>query len=343
MATIKDVALRAGVSTATVSRVMNQTAWVEPVTRERVEKAMRELSYRRNAAAIALAKRSGNMLGLLTGNLADPFFAHLARGVESVARKWQYRLMVCSGGHDEAMEKAGLDFLVNQGCEAIVVHASRLSEKELLRYSAHFPAMVIVNRYIAGMANRCIWLENRGAAREATHHLLAQGHRCIACVTSDLPIIDRQERLEGYLQAMAEFGITPDKRWVISVPFNEEGGERAAHLLLNSAIPFTAAVTFNDVMAAGIMRVLHQQGISLPQQLSIVGFDDVVLARYLHPALTTMHYPVEQMARCAAQLAIQIQEGEPIPPSANSFAAELIIRDSVAPAPTTLLPFTVKC
>lgn len=101
----------AGVSTATVSRVINQTAWVEPVTRERVEKAMRDLNYRRNAAAIALAKRSGDMLGLLTGNLADPFFARLARGVEDVSRKQQYRLMVCSGGHDEEMEKAGLDFL----------------------------------------------------------------------------------------------------------------------------------------------------------------------------------------------------------------------------------------
>ncbi len=104
----------AGVSTATVSRVINQTAWVEPVTRERVEKAMRDLNYRRNAAAIALAKRSGDMLGLLTGNLADPFFARLARGVEDVSRKQQYRLMVCSGGHDEEMEKAGLDFLVNR-------------------------------------------------------------------------------------------------------------------------------------------------------------------------------------------------------------------------------------
>lgn len=212
----------AGVSTATVSRVINQTAWVEPVTRERVEKAMRDLNYRRNAAAIALAKRSGDMLGLLTGNLADPFFAHLARGVEDVSRKQQYRLMVCSGGHDEEMEKAGLDFLVNQGCEAIVVHASRLPDKELLRYAAHFPALVVVNRYIAGMANRCIWLENRSAAREATRYLLANGHRRIACVTSDLPIIDRQERLDGYREALEEYGISPDPRWVISVPFNKE-------------------------------------------------------------------------------------------------------------------------
>lgn len=175
MATIKDVAQLAGVSTATVSRVINQTAQVEPVTRERVEKAMRELNYHRNAAALALAKRSGDMLGLLTGNLADPFFARLARGVEEVSRQEQFRLMVCSGGHDEGMEKAGLDFLINQGCEAIVVHASRLAEKELLRYAAHFPAMVVVNRYIAGMANRCVWLENCEASKRQRCIYLSRG------------------------------------------------------------------------------------------------------------------------------------------------------------------------
>ncbi|HDT4625191.1 TPA: LacI family DNA-binding transcriptional regulator [Klebsiella oxytoca] len=329
MATIKDVASLAGVSTATVSRVINQTAWVEPVTRERVEKAMRELNYHRNAAALALAKRSGAMLGLLTGNLADPFFARLARGVEEVSRQEQFRLMVCSGGHDEGMEKSSLDFLINQGCEAIVAHASRLPEKELLRYAAHLPAMVVVNRYIAGMVNRCVWLENSHAARTATLHLLEQGHRYIACVTSDLPIIDRHERLDGYRQALAEYGISPERSWVISVPFNEEGGERAAHQLLNSTIPFTAAVTFNDVMAAGIMRILHQKGIALPQQLSIVGFDDVVMARYLFPALTTMHYPVERMARRASQLAIHLFKGMTQQPGMNNFTAELVIRDSV--------------
>ncbi|EGU5441293.1 substrate-binding domain-containing protein [Salmonella enterica] len=135
----------------------------------------------------------------------------------------------------------------------------------------------------------------------------------------------------GYRQALEEYGISPDPRWVISVPFNEEGGERAAHQLINSGLPLTAAVTFNDVMAAGIMRILHQRGVQLPQQLSIVGFDDVVLARYLYPALTTMHYPVEQMARCAAQLAIQLYRGITPPPSSNHFNAELVIRDSVAP------------
>lgn len=110
MATMKDVARRAGVSTATVSRVINNTAYVEPVTRERVEKAMREFNYHRNAAALALAKRSGNMLGLLTGNLDDPFFSRLARGVEDITRQAGVRLMLCSGGHQAELEKAASIF-----------------------------------------------------------------------------------------------------------------------------------------------------------------------------------------------------------------------------------------
>lgn len=264
MATMKDVARRAGVSTATVSRVINNTAYVEPVTRERVEKAMREFNYHRNAAALALAKRSGNMLGLLTGNLDDPFFSRLARGVEDITRQAGVRLMLCSGGHQAELEKSGLDFLINQGCEAIVAHVTRMGEEELLRYAAHTPALVLVNRYLPAIANRCIWLDNAKAAQAATELLIRQGHRRIACVTADLPIDDRAQRLAGYRKAMAAAGIEVPGAWIISVPFNEKGGELAAERVLASDPRFTAAVTFNDVMAAGMMRTCHQRHIQLP-------------------------------------------------------------------------------
>ncbi|WP_400258040.1 LacI family DNA-binding transcriptional regulator [Serratia nevei] len=330
MATMKDVARRAGVSTATVSRVINNTAYVEPVTRERVEKAMREFNYHRNAAALALAKRSGNMLGLLTGNLDDPFFSRLARGVEDITRQAGVRLMLCSGGHQAELEKSGLDFLINQGCEAIVAHVTRMGEEELLRYAAHTPALVLINRYLPAIANRCIWLDNANAAQTATELLIRQGHRRIACVTADLPIDDRAQRLAGYRKAMAAAGIEVPGSWIISVPFNERGGELAAERVLASDPRFTAAVTFNDVMAAGMMRTCHQRHIQLPEALSIVGFDDIALAKYLHPALTTVHYPIEKMARRAARLALQIYSGSDVAPRNNRFSAELILRDSVA-------------
>ncbi|MEQ1961940.1 LacI family DNA-binding transcriptional regulator [Xenorhabdus khoisanae] len=329
MATMKDVAHHAKVSVATVSRVINNTAYVEPGTRERVEKAMREFNYHRNSAALALAKRSGNMLGLLTGNLADPFFSLLARGVENVARKKEAKLMVCSGGHQAELEKSALDFLINQGCEAIVAHVSRMSEADILRYAAHTPGLVIINRYFPAIANRCVWLDNVSASQTATNYLLQNGHRKIAYVTTDLPIDDRRLRLKGYHAAMADAGITVPSDWVISVPFNEKGGEQAAEKLLDSGINFTAALTFNDVMAAGMMRFLHRRKISLPEQLSIVGFDNIVTARYLYPPLTTIHNPIEQMAQRAANLALQLNAKKELLPQKNMFSAELIIRDSV--------------
>ncbi len=330
MATMKDVARRAGVSTATVSRVINNTAYVEPVTRERVEKAMREFNYHRNAAALALAKRSGNMLGLLTGNLDDPFFSRLARGVEDITRKGGVKLMVCSGGHQAELEKNGLDFLINQGCEAIVAHVTRMSDADVLRYAAHTPAMVVINRYLPSIANRCIWLDNVSASQAATQMLIQHGHRNIACITTDLPIDDRKQRLEGYRTAMAHAGISVPGTWIISVPFNEQGGEMAAERILTSGHHFTAALTFNDVMAAGMMRTFRQHQMNLPEELSIVGFDDVALAKYLHPSLTTVHYPVEKMARRAANLALQLHSGVALAPQNNMFSAVLILRDSVA-------------
>ncbi|MDC9587813.1 LacI family DNA-binding transcriptional regulator [Xenorhabdus sp. XENO-10] len=329
MATMKDVAHQAGVSVATVSRVINNTAYVEPGTRERVEKAMRKFNYHRNPAALALAKRCGNMLGLLTGNLADPFFSLLARGVEKIARKKEAKLMVCSGGHQAELEKSALDFLINQGCEAIVAHVSRMGDADILRYAAHTPGLVIINRYFPVIANRCIWLDNVSASQTATNYLLQNGHRKIAYVTADLPIDDRSLRLEGYHAAMSNAGITVPSDWVISVPFNEKGGEQAAEKLLDSGINFTAAITFNDVMAAGMMRFLHQRKINLPEQLSIVGFDDIVTARYLYPPLTTVHNPIEQMAQRAANLALQLSAKKELAPQMNMFSAELVIRDSV--------------
>lgn len=321
MVTMKDVARRAGVSVATVSRVINNTTYVEPVTRERVEKAMREFNYHRNAAALALAKRSGPMLGLLTGNLDDPFFSRLARGVDDVSRKEGIKLMVCSGRHQAELEKSGLDFLINQGCEAIVAHVTRMSEEDILRYAAHMPALVMVNRYLPAIANRCTWLDNISAAQTATEQFISNGHHKIACITADISIDDKKHRLAG---------IVVPSSWVISVPFNEKGGELAAVKILSSNHHFTAVVTFNDVVAAGMMHIFHQKNIRLPEDISVIGFDNIALAKYLHPSLTTMHYPVEKMARRAASLALQLHLGAPILPQNNRFSANIVLRDSVA-------------
>ncbi|CAG20544.1 LacI family DNA-binding transcriptional regulator [Photobacterium profundum] len=330
MATIKDVAKLAGVSTATVSRVINNTTYVEPVTQERVQKAMKELNYHRNARAAALASRSNNTLGLLTGNLADPFFALIAKSVEAVARSQNCQLVVVSGGHNAQREKEGLDFLISQGCEAMVVHSKMLDDATLLRYSAQLPAMVLINRTIPQLAHRAVWVDNRAGATKSVDHLIASGHRKIACVTSDLPIEDRTERLEGYRQAMVSANLTIQPNWIINQPFSEEGGEAAGKLLIKQCPEVTAVVTFNDVMAAGLMASLYEQGYKIPSDYSIIGFDDVLLARYLYPRLSTMHNPIDLMSTHAATLALQLREQSEVLPSTNRFDANLVCRQSVS-------------
>ncbi|MCW8329818.1 substrate-binding domain-containing protein [Photobacterium sp. SDRW27] len=330
MATIKDVAKLAGVSTATVSRVINQTTYVEPVTQERVQKAMKALNYKRDARAAALASRSNNTLGLLTGNLADPFFALIAKHVEEVARQHGCQLVVVSGGHNAQREKEGLDFLISQGCEAMVVHSKMLDDATLLRYSAQLPAMVLINRTIPQIANRSVWVDNQSGAATSVQYLIAQGHRKIACITSDLPIEDRADRLTGYREAMASANLPIEPNWIINQPFVEEGGEVAGQLLTQQCPEVTAVVTFNDVMAAGLMASLYEQGLKVPGDYSVIGFDDVLLARYLYPRLSTMHNPIDQMSVHAAKLALQLREGKIAPPAQHKFDAMLVCRQTVS-------------
>lgn len=225
---MKDVADLAGVSTATVSRVINRTSYVEPVTQERVERAIKALNYRRDARATALANRSNNTLGLLTGNLADPFFALIAKSVEEVARANGCQLVVVSGGHNAQREKEGIDFLISQGCEAMVVHSKMLDDTTLMQYAAQLPAMVLLNRTIAQISNRSVWVDNRAGARKSVEYLIEQGHRKIACITSDLPIEDRTDRLAGYRDAMNAANLAIPTGWVINQNFSESGGEEAA-------------------------------------------------------------------------------------------------------------------
>ncbi|PSW60372.1 transcriptional regulator [Photobacterium kishitanii] len=331
MTTIKDVAILAGVSTATVSRVINRSAYVEPMTIERVEKAIKQLNYLRDARAAALACKKNNTLGLLTGNLADPFFALIAKHVEAVARHQGCQLVVVSGGHNAQREKEGLDFLISQGCEAMVVHAKMLDDTTLLRYSAQLPAMVLLNRTIAQISNRSVWIDNCKGSSDSVAHLIANGHRKIACITSNLPFDDRNQRLEGYRNAMRNAGLDINSTWIISQDFSEEGGELAGKALLNQCPEVTAVVTFNDVMAAGLMASLQEQGIQIPKDISIIGFDDILLARYIYPRLTTMHNPIDEMSNFAAKLALKLKNKINILPRNHCFYATLVERESVIP------------
>lgn len=329
MPTIKDVAKQAKVSVATVSRVLNQSPKTSPAAVEAVTNAMQALGYRPNATARALVKRSSDTVGVLVADVSDPFFGAMVKAIDKVAREQGKQILIGHGYHNAADEKRALELLINSRCEAIIVHAKRLTDEELIAYVQEVPNMVIINRYIDRIASRCITLDNVQGAYLATKHLLDLGHQRIACIASSRGIEDTKNRILGYQQALLEHGITPCEALIVHAEPDSDGGEAAMHALLATQQPFTAVFTYNDNMAAGALAALDSQQQQVPEQISLVGFDDGIIARLLRPGLTTVHYPIDKMAEFATKLALAIPQAIDNTHSGR-FTPSLIVRQSTA-------------
>lgn len=332
MATIKDVAKAAGVSVATVSRVINKSPKASQSSIESVTKAMNELGYRPNAAARALVSQSTNTMGVLVSDVSDPFFGTLVKAVDTVARQNGKHLLVGNGYHKEEDERRSIELLINNRCDGLVIHSKALSDEELIAFAKEAKAMVIINRHIPELAERCISLDNHKGAFLATEYLIRQGHSKIACISSSHSIADVAERISGYRDALAAHDIAlPDSYIEYGEP-SSEGGEQAMLYLLTKGIDITAIVAYNDNMAAGALSVLEENGIEAPGQISIVGFDDGLIARYVKPRLTTVRYPIQMMAENAAQLALQLAKDDAEPDnSPKRYSPTMVKRDSVRP------------
>lgn len=329
MSTIKDVARLANVSVATVSRVMNNSPKASAASREAVRKAMAELGYTPNANARALVSQTCDTMGVVVNDVADPFFGTLVRGVSAVAVEQGMHLLMGNGFHKARQEREAIELLIGKRCEALVVHSKALSDQELMDYAAQVPGMVLINRDIPELAGRCIALNNRLGTATAVRHLLDLGHRQIAFLCSDHAIEDATLRRDGWYSALHEAGLTPSEEWIEWGAPSEAGGEQAMLNLLAKGLPVTAIVTYNDAMAAGALSVLADNGLRVPEDVSVVGFDDLVYARYLRPKLTTLRYPIELMAAQAARLALQLASGVPtVDVGSRLYTPTLVVRQS---------------
>ncbi|HAT2248219.1 TPA: HTH-type transcriptional regulator GalR [Aeromonas hydrophila] len=329
MATIKDVAILSGVSVATVSRVINNSPKASQVSRDAVFKAMHELNYHPNANARALAHQNNETLGLIVADVSDPFFGTMVKAVEQVAQATGNFLLIGNGYHDAAKEKHVIEQLIGHRCSGLVVHAKMLPDEELIQMMSYVPGMVIINRIVPGFESRCVALDDRYGSWLATRHLIQEGHKKIGFLCSNHQISDSQDRLQGYLDALQEHNIPVDERLISRGSPDELGGEAAMTELLSRGQQMTAVVCYNDSMAAGALSVLSDNGIEVPQELSLVGFDDVLISRYLRPRLTTVRYPIIAMATQAAELAIALAKGGPLPQTTHMFSPTLVRRHSV--------------
>jgi LacI family transcriptional regulator len=330
MATIREVSRLAQVSPATVSRVLNGTTPVAEPTRERVLEAIAALEYKPNAFARGLATNRSGGIGITVNQVSSPYFGAFIAGVEQVVRAAGLHLMVSSGFADAAAERESIDFLLERRCDGLVVQAEGLPDDALIDLVRDGAAPVVFfGRSIAEVEDLCVVTNNELGGELATRHLLERGHRRIGHVTGPLSYPDARDRLHGYRRALEAAGVRYADRYVVESTFLEEGGAEAALRLLDRAPDLTAIFLANDQMAAGAMRALREAGRDIPTDVSVVGYDDVFLARYLSPALTTIRQPLVDMGRAAAHLLLE-RLGHERKEVVRRFDPELVERQSVA-------------
>jgi len=330
MITIRDVARHANVSVATVSRVLNNSALVSQETRETVMQAVAQLGYRPNANAQALATQVSDTIGVIVMDVSDAFFGALVKAVDTVAQEHQKYVLIGNSYHEAEKERHAIEVLIRQRCNALIVHSKALSDEELTGFMEQIPGMVLINRVVLGYAHRCVCLDNVSGAVMATRMLLNNGHQRIGYLASSHQIEDNDSRREGWFRALEEQGIAAPDSWVGTGSPDMQGGEAAMVELLGRNLQLTAVFAYNDSMAAGALTALKDNGIAVPQHLSLIGFDDIPIARYTDPQLTTVRYPVASMARLATELALQGAAGKLDPQAAHCFMPTLVRRHSVA-------------
>ncbi len=328
MATIYQVSELAKVSLATVSRVMNGNARVSEKTHKKVLAAMEELGYRPNSIAQSLASNRSNCIGLLVSEIQGTFFGQMMSGVETQVRAAGKHVIITTGHSDQEKEKDGIEFLISKNCDAIILHVEAVSDQYLIELNKGKTPIFLVSRYVEELKDQCISLDNELGGYLATNSLIDMGHREIAYIAGPQYKADAYARMLGHKKALAEHDLTFDSELVYEAEFKEQGGVKGLQHFLASGKKFTALVCANDEMASGAMTYAREHGLHLPEQLSIIGFDDVVFASHLYPKLTTIENPVHEMGKMAAKLVLKEvyrQKGLEIQ---HLFQPSVIMRDS---------------
>ena len=336
--TIKDIAREAGVSPQTVSRAINDKGEIRPETQERILRIAERMGYRPNRIARSLATRRSRNIGLVVPDVANPFFASVARGIEDAAHDAGYNVFLCNTDENAERESNAIRSLEAQRVDGMLLCSSRLSEPELVEVADRFEPLVLVNRRIDRPQTGCVIVDDAQAMKEAVLYLLQLGHCQIGLLAGPPQSHSGRERVKGYRQAMQTHKIALPASWQIYCPPQLQGGQIAAHQLLQQAPELTALVAYNDLVAIGALHACAERGLDVPKDCAIIGCDDVLLAALVSPALTTIHIPTYDLGRQAMGLLLDmIESGEPSPAGRprESYipiivSPHLVLRDSVA-------------
>ena len=335
MATMLEVAKRAGVSKATVSRVLSGNGYVGQETRDRVFKAIAESGYRPNLLARNLATKKSQTLGLVVTNTLyhgvyfSELLFHAARLTEDQGRQ----LILADGKHSAEEERAAIQYLLDLRCDAIIIYPRFLTPDEMDEIiENHEQPIVVLNRRLRQNSSHCVWSDQKASSQMAVDQLIQQGHRDIAFITGSLDSPTGIERLAGYKEALILHGIALRDELIVEGKWTPATGAAAVTTLLRRKLSFSALVASNDDMAIGAIKQLYDSGLSVPSQVSVIGFDDVALAPYTIPALSSVKIPVTAMIEETINRLIFMLDGGEFNLQ-HAFPGELILRDSVTVGP----------
>ncbi len=336
-ATRKDVALRAGVSTATISYVINDGPRpVAPQTRERILRAIEELGYYPNELARSLRINHTSTIGLVIPDLTNPFYADLARALENITFSRGYVIIVCNASREADKELRFAELLRAKQVDGVVFLPDSDSMDAIFTLiRAHIPVVVLERQDIPGL--HCVAIDDFQGGVIATEHLLNLGHRRIAFLHQHTSHTTSQRRLEGYVTALRTANIAPDPALIVDCEATLASGAAVMGRLLIGFPDVTAVFAHNDVIALGAMHAIHQAGLSIPDDISVIGYDNIDAAAFYYPPLTTICYPSEEVANAAAQQLFVMLEGETNHLGSHTNTIELVpvnlvLRQSTGPA-----------
>jgi len=328
--TIKDVARSSGVSSMTVSRVINGSEHVRPATRQRVERAIAELGYVPSRLARGLTRQKTGTLALIVPDVANPFFTLIVRGAEDVARRAGYRIILCDTRADLAIEREVIEEMIAHRVEGIAIApVSDQSKGHLQRLARFGVQFVLIDRTVPGVESDVVVGDSVAGAHRLVEHLISHGHRRIGFITESDHVSTARDRRQGYLAALAGAGLALDPSLIVSSTVDPAGGFDGMRRLLELAEPPTAVFTVNNLVAVGAIEAVRAHDLEVPDDVAVVCFDDIEYASRLYPFLTVMAQPAETLGAFGTQLLLERIEGRaPEQPRVVVLPAQFVIRKS---------------
>ncbi|MED4979039.1 LacI family DNA-binding transcriptional regulator [Geobacillus stearothermophilus] len=327
MASIKDVAKRANVSTATVSRVLRNTGNVTEETRQRVLEAIEALNYQPNVLGRYLRRMETETVLVVVPDIMNPFFSKVLRGIEAVALKHGYQVLLGDTQNDARLEEQYLNVLPQRQVDGMIFLTARIRKELMEEMARQFP-IVLACEYLEGADIPTVSIDNISSARKATEHLIRLGHCRIAHLSGPMNIILSRDRLRGYQQALAQHELEADAALVQEGDFTYESGYHLTLKLLALEKPPTAIFAANDEMAIGAIKAVRHRGGRVPDDVAVVGFDDIQMASIFEPSLTTIAQPMFEIGQKAMELLLALIEGTSARRRQLVLPDRLVIRDS---------------